>query len=325
MRLLGLLKRISGSVQRGRRTKEPIMNHEEVGFQLHQVLEKEELLALAARIKDNYPFCLQMYNTLLLTARGLNACLQYEIYVPRNDLDSHIIISRSLIEWELMSLYCREEEIPLLIKVMKGSHFLDIVKELPVNFLFISNYQVDAVLEAFQEIFERRLQIKQSSCYVYETRQESPLRCPAGMKLQRLGRAGVQKLLEFNEYWKDAPLDLTCRLAENLPMLGIYLDPDVVEEKVIDFSDISFAEEEATPIAQVGVSPYGTVGCLWVDVKYRRLGLGNLLVEVMGRLQMSEGYFPHGIVVYNNDASNKMFKTLPGWKKTHYTNKIIPA
>ncbi|XP_066986922.1 uncharacterized protein [Macrobrachium rosenbergii] len=266
-----------------------------------------------------------MYNTLLLTARGLNACLQYEIYVPRNDLDSHIIISRSLIEWELMSLYCREEEIPLLIKVMKGSHFLDIVKELPVNFLFISNYQVDAVLEAFQEIFERRLQIKQSSCYVYETRQESPLRCPAGMKLQRLGRAGVQKLLEFNEYWKDAPLDLTCRLAENLPMLGIYLDPDVVEEKVIDFSDISFAEEEATPIAQVGVSPYGTVGCLWVDVKYRRLGLGNLLVEVMGRLQMSEGYFPHGIVVYNNDASNKMFKTLPGWKKTHYTNKIIPA
>ncbi|XP_064111577.1 uncharacterized protein LOC135219077 [Macrobrachium nipponense] len=152
------------------------MNLEEVGSQLRQVLEKEELLALAAGIKDNYPYCIEMYNTLLLTARGLNACFQYEIYVPRNDLVSHIIISRSLIEWKNMSIYCREEEVPLLIKVMKGSHFLDIVKELPVNVFFISNYQLDAVLENLQIIFERHLQKNQESCYAYETRQESPLR-----------------------------------------------------------------------------------------------------------------------------------------------------
>ncbi|XP_064116388.1 uncharacterized protein LOC135222149 [Macrobrachium nipponense] len=188
------------------------MNREEVGSQLRQVLEKEELLALAARIKDNYPYCTEMYNTLLLTARELNACFQYEIYVPRNYLESHIIISRSLIEWKNMSIYCREEEVALLIKVMKGSHFLDIVKELPVNIYFISNYQVDAVLGTIQEILERRLQKNQDSCYAYETRQESPLRCPAGMKVQRLGRAGVQKMLENNGYWKDAPLDLTCSL-----------------------------------------------------------------------------------------------------------------
>ncbi|XP_064113642.1 uncharacterized protein LOC135220352 [Macrobrachium nipponense] len=301
------------------------MNLKEVGFQLRQVLEKEELLALAARIKDNYPYCIEMYNTLLLTARGLNACFQYKIYVPRNDHESHIIISRSLIEWKNMSIYCREEEVPLLIKVMKGSHFLDIVKELPVNIFFISNYQLDAVLETLHIILERHLQKNQESCYAYETRQESPLRCPAGMKAQRLGRAGVQKMLESNENWKVASLDLTCSLAENLPMLGIYLDPDVVEEKVIDLNDISFAEEEATPIAQVGSTPHGTVGLLWTEVKYRRRGLGSLLVEVMGQLQMSVGYFPHGVVVYNNDASAQMFEKLPGWRKTHCVNRIIPA
>ncbi|XP_066942439.1 uncharacterized protein [Macrobrachium rosenbergii] len=167
------------------------MNHEEVSSLLRQVLEKEELLALAARIKDNYPYSIEMYNTLLLTARGLNACFQYEIYVPRNYQDSHIIIWRTLIEWKNISIYCREEEVPLLIKVMKGSHFLDIVKDLPVNVFFISNYKVNAVLETLQEILERRLQKNQDSCYAYETRQESPLRCPAGMKVQRLGRAGV--------------------------------------------------------------------------------------------------------------------------------------
>ncbi|XP_064113647.1 uncharacterized protein LOC135220358 [Macrobrachium nipponense] len=115
------------------------MNLEEVGSQLRQVLEKEELLALAAGIKDNYPYCIEMYNTLLLTARGLNACFQYEIYIPRNYLESHIIISRSLIEKKNMSIYCREEDVPLLIRVMKGSRFLDIVKELPVNVFFISS------------------------------------------------------------------------------------------------------------------------------------------------------------------------------------------
>ncbi|XP_064083121.1 uncharacterized protein LOC135199149 isoform X2 [Macrobrachium nipponense] len=152
------------------------MNHEEeVGSQPRQVLEKEELLALAARIKDDYPYCLQMYNTLLLTARGLNACFQYEIYVPRNHQDSHIVIWRSLIEWKNMSIYCREEEVPLLIKVMKGSHFLGIVEELPVNFFFILSYQLDAILETLQEVLGIRLQKYQGSCYAYETRQESPL------------------------------------------------------------------------------------------------------------------------------------------------------
>ncbi|XP_064113428.1 uncharacterized protein LOC135220032 isoform X1 [Macrobrachium nipponense] len=182
MRLVRLLKNISGPVLRvcllheGRRTKVPIMNHEEVGSQLRQVLKKEELLALAARIRDNYPYCLQMYNTLLLTARGLNACFQYEIYVPRNYQDSHIVIWRSLIELKNMSIYCREEEVPLLIKVMKGSNFLDIVKELPVNIFFISNYQVDAVLQTLQEILKRRLQKTQYSCHAYEFRKESLLR-----------------------------------------------------------------------------------------------------------------------------------------------------
>ncbi|XP_064088207.1 uncharacterized protein LOC135202643 [Macrobrachium nipponense] len=266
-----------------------------------------------------------MYNTLLLTARGLNASFQYEIYVPRNHQDSHIVIWRSLVEWKNMSIYCREEEVPLLIKVMKGRHFLDIVKELPVNMFFISNYQVDVVLDTLQEILERRLQKTQDSCYAYETRQESPLRCPAGMKVQRLGRAGIQKMLESNEYWKNASLDLFCSLAENLPMLGIYLDPDVVEEKVIDLNDISFAVDEATPFGQVGCSPDGAVGLLWIDVNYRKRGLGSLLTELMGRLQMSEGFFPHSIVVYYNDASARMFEKLPGWRKTHCANWIFPA
>ncbi|XP_064083113.1 uncharacterized protein LOC135199129 [Macrobrachium nipponense] len=301
------------------------MNHEEECSQLRQVLDKEEMFALAAGIKDNYPYSIEMYNTLLLTARGLNTCSKYEIYVPRNYQDSHIIIWRSLIEWKNMSIYCREEEVPLLITVMKGSHFLDIVKELPVDIFFISSYQVDAVLETLQETIGIRPQKYQCLCYAYETRQENPLRCPAGMKVQKLGRAGIQRMLEVNKYWKNASLDLFCSLGENLPMVGIYLDPDVVEEKVIDLNDISSAEDEATPIAQVGTTPHGTVGLVWTDAKYRQCGLGRLLVEVMGRLQMSEGYFPHGLVIYYNDASAQMFKKLPGWRKTHCANMIVSA
>ncbi|XP_066987013.1 uncharacterized protein [Macrobrachium rosenbergii] len=300
------------------------MNHEEVGFQLRQVLEKEELLALADRIKDNYPYCLQTYNTLLLTAKGLNACFQYEIYVLENYQDSHVIIWRSLTEWKNMSIYCREEDVPLLIKVMNSSHFLNIVEEVPV--LFLAKYQEDPVFHRLQEIFEKPLVKMSFFCYAYATRQESPLRCPAGMRVQRLGRAGIQKLLESNQYWKKTSGDLVHSLAENLPALGIFLDPEVEDELVIDFNAISFAEPEEVPIAHAFTSPYGYVGSLHTDVQYRKRGLGSLLVSLIGRLLMAKGWcIPYSIVYERNEDSNRMFEKLPGWKKTHCVIRILPG
>ncbi|XP_064113304.1 uncharacterized protein LOC135219978 isoform X2 [Macrobrachium nipponense] len=265
-----------------------------------------------------------MYNTLLLTARGLNSCFQYEIYVLKNYQNSHVIIWRSLIEWKNMSIYCREEEVPLLIKVMKSSHFLDIVKEVPV--LFLSKYQADRVYQRLQEISAKPLVRRPFFCYVYVTRQESPLRCPAGMKVQRLGRAGIQKLLENNQYWKTASGELVCRLSENLPALGIFLDPEVEDETVVDLNNLSFAEPEEVPIAQAFTSPYGSVASLCTDVQYRKRGLGSLLVSLIGRLLMAKGWcIPHSVVYCKNEASNGLYEKLPGWKKTHCANRIFPA
>ncbi|XP_064118079.1 uncharacterized protein LOC135223532 [Macrobrachium nipponense] len=292
-------------------------------YKLRQVEKKEELLTLAARIKDNFPYCIQMYNTLLLNSRELSDFLQYEFYVPKYYPDSHIIIWRTLIERQGMSIYCTEGEMPLLIKVLKMSQFPSMIKETPVNIVFLLSYQVDPVTETLQGLLPKPLVNKPNLVYAYVTPQNHLLRCPAGMKVQRLGKAGIQKMLADNPYWKTLPLDLTCRLAENLPALGVYLDPDDVAEKVINPSDLSFAEPEATPIACICTNPYGAVSMVMTDDQYRRRGLATLLVEILGRLHLVEGYFPHANVLPDNDASDRMFRKLTGWEKLLLINRLI--
>lgn len=292
-------------------------------YQLRQVLKKEELLTLATRIKDNFPNSLQMYNTLLLNARGLSDFLQYEFYVPKYYPESHIIIWRTLIDRQGMSLYCTEEEMPLLIKVLKGSQLSSMIKDTPVNIVFLLSYQVDPVLETLQGLLQKPLGTIRYFIYAYVTQQNHVLKCPAGMKVQRLGRAGVQKMLADNKYWKTLPLDLTCRLAENLPALGVYLDPDDADGKVVDPSDLTFAEPEATPIACVCTNPYGSVSMVMTDDKYKRRGLATLLVEILGRLHMVEGYFPHANVLSDNDASAGMFEGLTGWEKILLAHRLF--
>ncbi|XP_066965834.1 uncharacterized protein [Macrobrachium rosenbergii] len=254
-------------------------------YQLRQVLMKEELFTLAARIKDNFPYCLQRQG---------------------------------------MSIYCAEEEVALLGKVLKGSDFLSIVREAPVDIGFLADYQVGPVLDTLQRRLQMRLLDKPDNAYAYITQQTHLLRCPAGMKVQRLGRAGVQRMLQANDYWSSIPLDLACKLAENLPALGIYLDPEIVDETLIDTNDLSPAEPEATPIAWVCTNSYGSVSMLRTEDKYRRLGLASLLVQILGRLLLVEGYFPNAIVLERNDASAAVFNKLIGWKRTHCAHWVLP-
>ncbi|XP_068247545.1 uncharacterized protein [Palaemon carinicauda] len=293
-------------------------------FQLRQVLEKEELFVLAARIKNNFPYCIQMYNTVLINARGLSDGFMYEFYVPKDYPESHIIIWRTLVQRRGMSLYCTEDEVPLLIKLIKGKHFLSLLSEAPLYIKFLSNYQVDPVLEALQEILQKPLQKHVDKAFVYASQQDNILRCPAGMKVQRLGRAGVRHMLEPNPYWKNTSLDLVCNLAENLPALGLYQDSEVSEGKVIALNELEYAEPEDIPISCVGTSPYGSISMLRTEDNYKRRGLASLLVEIMGRLHMADGYLPHAVVEAENDASARVFRKVSGWKESHTIYLIIP-
>ncbi|XP_064119094.1 uncharacterized protein LOC135224134 [Macrobrachium nipponense] len=287
-------------------------------YELRQVLQQEELATLAVKIKTDLPYSAFMHNNLLIASRGHNEGFQFEFYVPNTYPDSHIVIwSRTTdVSWSL-SMHCSEGEVPLLLRLVKATGFASLVKEKPLCLCHLSSYLVDPVTGALQQILRRPFGKYPNPTFTYLRQQTYPLRCPAGMKVQRLGRAGVRHLLEQSKFKKKEPVDLFYALTRNAPALGVFLDPSVKEDQVILPEGIDFADERAMPIAWVGTYEYGTIGMLMTDAGYRRRGLGRLLTELLGRLLLADGYIPHANVEPHNEISLRMFEKLEGWEDTH--------
>ncbi|XP_068247546.1 uncharacterized protein [Palaemon carinicauda] len=287
-------------------------------YELRQVLKKEDFSYLAEKIKTDFPYCISMYNNLLLASRDHNAGFQYEFYVPKMYPDSRIVIWIRVDDEAMgLSLHCTEEELPLLLRLVGSTSFLSLTKGRSLMLYHLSSYVVDPLREKLQKVFNKPSVVYPHPTFTLMQRQDCPLRCPAGVRVQRLGRAGVRHMLEKSKFSKKDSVDLTCHLTRNIPALGLFLDPSAKEEMDVDLKGIDFADEDAVPICWVGTYHYGAVGMLETDEGYRRRGFGRLLMELVGRLLLADGYIPHANVEPDNDASLRMFGKLEGWKETH--------
>ncbi|XP_066965838.1 uncharacterized protein [Macrobrachium rosenbergii] len=294
-------------------------------YELRQVLRKEELATLAAKIKANVPYCASMHNNLLIASRGYSEGFRFEFYVPKMYPESNIVIwSRTTDVSRSLGMHCAEEEVPLLLCFVKAASFSSLVKEKPLYLFHLSSYLVDPVAEAFQEIFQRPFGKYPHPTFTYLRQQTYPLRCPAGMKVQRLGKAGVRHLLEKSKFSKAESVDLYYALTLNAPALGVFLDPSVKEDEVIHPEGIDFADESAIPISWVSTYAYGAIGMLMTDPGYQRRGLAILLTELLGRLLLADGYIPHANVEPHNETSLRMFEKLEGWENTHFSTWMTP-
>lgn len=142
-------------------------------------------------------------------------------------------------------------------------------------------------------------------------------RCRAGLRVFRLGRAGVRRMLDRSKFDKHRPLDATVRLAQSVASAGVYECPDAQSDEVIDPENLPVGGEEDTPLAWIGTIFYGGLAMLMTEEEHRGRGLGSLVTQVAAQMQDAQGYVPHVYVEIENAVSLGMFSKLSGWSMTH--------
>ncbi|XP_047502066.1 uncharacterized protein LOC125047723 [Penaeus chinensis] len=267
----------------------------------------EGMVDLAHRIKGNSPFAYSVHNSLLLHGRG--HARECTFYTLRDHPDSHVVMWRYLQPTNtLLAVHCREEEVPLLKESLMQSHLIDWQGRLCV--FHVPKYLVDTVKDVVKDKGGQELTI--NKCYTYTGVNigdphtylaENPIQCPAGLRVARLGRAGVSIMRNTAEYDICRTLDDMVYITKHAPSVGLYEDPSVEKETTVDIENLPFARDEEVPVAWVTTSFYGALGTWMVKEGYGNHRHGQLVVRVAVLMQAAQGYIPHGHVDIDNNLS----------------------
>ncbi|XP_037801227.1 uncharacterized protein LOC119596141 isoform X2 [Penaeus monodon] len=282
----------------------------------------EGMVDLAHRIKGNSPFANSVHNSLLLHGRG--HARECTFYTLRDHPDCHVVMWRYLQPSNtLLAVHCREEEVPLLRESLMQSHLIDWQGRLCV--FHVPEYLVDTVKDVVKDKGGQKLTI--NKCYTYTGDNigdpyaylaENPIRCPAGFRVARLGRAGVSIMRNTAEYDICRTLDDMVHITKYAPSLGLYEDPSVEKETAVDIKNLPFARDEEVPVAWVTTSFYGAMGTLMTLEGYRGHGYGELVTRVLTLMEAAEGYVPVGHLDIDNFPSVEALNRISTLRMSHY-------
>ncbi|XP_042881075.1 uncharacterized protein LOC122258871 isoform X2 [Penaeus japonicus] len=282
----------------------------------------EGMVDLAHKIKGNSPISDSMFNSLLLHGRG--HARECTFYTLRDRPESHAVMWRYLQPSNtLLALHCREEEVQLLRESLMQSHLIDWQGRLCV--FHVPEYLVDTVRDVVRE--KGGQELTSNKCYTYTGDDvgdpftylaENPIRCPAGLRVARLGRAGVRIMRNTTEHDICRTLDDMVHIAKHAPSVGIYEDPSVEKETDIDIKKLPFAGDEEVPLAWITTSFYGAMGTRMTQERYRNRGLGELVTKVLVLAQAAQGYIPLGHSDIDNLPSVKSLNRVSTLRMSHY-------
>ncbi|XP_042881076.1 uncharacterized protein LOC122258872 [Penaeus japonicus] len=279
------------------------------------------MVDLAHKIKGNSPISDSMFNSLLLHGRG--HARECTFYTLRDRPESHAVMWRYLQPSNtLLALHCREEEVQLLKESLMQSDLIDWQGRLCV--FHVPEYLVDTVRDVVREKGGQELTSNKvytfSGHYVgnpFTYLADNSIRCPAGYRVARLGRAGVRIMRNTTEHDICRTLDDMVHITKHAPSVGLYEDPSVEKETDIDIKKLPFAGDEEVPIAWVTTSFYGAMGTYMTQQRNRNRGLGDLLCRVIGVMQIAQGYLPHGHVDLDNLPSISSVKAINQVRMSH--------
>ncbi|XP_063597993.1 uncharacterized protein LOC134774597 [Penaeus indicus] len=285
-------------------------------------LVTEGMVDLAHRIKGNSPFANSIHNSLLLHGRG--RARECTFYTLRYHPDSHVVMWRYLQPRNtLLAVHCREEEVPLLKESLMQSHLIDWQGRLCV--FHVPEYLVDTVKDVVKDKEGQELTI--NKCYTYTGDDigdphaylaKNPIRCPAGIRVARLGRAGVSIMRNTAEYDICRTLDDMVYITKHAPSVGLYEDPSVKKETTVNIENLPFARDEEVPVAWITTSFYGAMGTMMALEGYRSRGYGELVTRILTLMKAAEGYVPVGHLDIDNFPSVNSLNRISTLRMSHY-------
>lgn len=275
------------------------------------ILNMANYLTVAQKLKAvDLPHSAMTHNSLLIHARG--AANTSSFYVLKNPPPhSTAVLTLDHVD-RAICVHCCKSEVDRMKEALKKTSVIDWHDHLV--FRFVPDYLTEAVQEVVREKQVQDLDIRKFHIFVYEPRDEElPLRCSKGLKVCRLGKAGVHQMAEsWGQHRGKFPLEHMLQLVVSLPSAAVYLNPSSESDSTVNMDDIAFAEENELPICWVSTTLYGALGLLMTKPEHRGRGLARLVVQVLARQQQANGYVPY---CYTRPETAGFFERIGGWCK----------
>lgn len=285
-----------------------------------RVTNKEQLLALANVLAGDFPHSVTIYNCLMFHVQDWLSCMNF--FILDDPSRSHIVMMQMTNLPSPVFFHCRESEVNNLIQAIKKINQYKKQEDL----IYTVPQYLEEPLQMLAQETKTHIRIDRFHSFIYQPHLDTdPLRCGSGFRVCRLGKAGLQHMLLKNTYLKNIPEELMWRLTENVPAVGVYLDPSVTKEVFLDIQNLPYAGDNEIPVSWISPTVCGYLGMLGTEKGFRRLGHATLVTRVAARLLASKGCIPNCDVDITNTASKEMFNKMTGLEQTHSVTSFTPT
>ncbi|XP_063587637.1 uncharacterized protein LOC134764891 [Penaeus indicus] len=274
----------------------------------------ENLLLLAEKIKEDFPYSASVYNSLLLHAR--DHAHTFKFFTLRGRPESHAVMWINEAKTEI-GVHAKPDEIPLLKEALTKTKLLAWQLDRIFCFYNVQDYLTEAVQDVATCKLGKPLLLGSVYTFVREVDHFPPLWCGAGLRVSKLGRAGVAHMLATSKHHKHRDVDEILQLAEGASSAGVYEDEGASQDTLVDAGAMPSGPQDRKPLAWVTCLQYGALAALMTEPEHRRRGLAQLVMEAAGRGMAGQGFVPHAYVEKDNGPSFRMFSRMDGWRRAH--------
>ncbi|KAK4316409.1 hypothetical protein Pmani_012425 [Petrolisthes manimaculis] len=243
---------------------------------------------------------------MVIHGRGLIS--DFSFYTLNNSVENHVVLWQDNDKPQHFGVFCRVDEVKQFTEALKQTTLIK--REIIVH--HTPHYLVKSWIEVGKHKgLQLDLQVGLHRAFVYHPPlQPQQYFCRAGYNVCHLGKAGIQLLLEMSRYNKNDSLEKMCIWSEKIPFVGVYRDPNVAQDTLVDPHNLPLAGDEDLPVCCIGTKLFGTLGMLRTTEEYKRKGLASLVVNVAAEIQTRLGFIPVCHVDVDNVPSRKMMEKL---------------
>ncbi|XP_076058677.1 uncharacterized protein LOC143035697 [Oratosquilla oratoria] len=290
---------------------------------LRKVEARENLKDVLVSLKAHFPLSTRMHNMVLLKLRGLD---YHDIYIPEDNKDKHRLVLYKIKDREEFSVFCTPEGTDFLKEKLSRTSVINFSKH--VSSCFIPYYLKEAVKEvlearsgreAQEDITEDLVVINNDELLKWK---ESDWTFTIG-SVRPLDVAGMTKSHQIWPLRHSIPLQVFLDIAKIAPTAGFYLHEDPSRLKntseIVQSSKGGEIVGVVLPVAVISVTCYGTLGMIYVEKEYRRLGMGPFMTMMCAKQMVMQGYEAIGTIY----KCNTLWRTLLFRQGFEFSHEVV--
>ncbi|KAK4294811.1 hypothetical protein Pmani_032588 [Petrolisthes manimaculis] len=221
--------------------------------QVFDLISMDHLQPAITNIKKDLPQSACIFNNIFLHSKGLS--YRYNFFKPGNaHSNSHIFLytpklGKCYSQQSELGIYCKESEATVVHKLLAETNLIDWEKDFCI--FPLPEYLEKAVDDMYRrQVPGESLNKRKSDVFTYSANVK-PLVCPKGVKLCKLGKRGVEVMVNEYRYKHSVNVETLRLYLRQVPNVGVYPDSLATQPREITTDDIGVAGDEEEPLAWV--------------------------------------------------------------------------